>query len=97
MKYIQYVELMCSCCKKRPVVVKGLCKTCYARMKYRKENGIPLDSPKYSSSYGKTYKKVLELYKSDSISQSEIARVCGVSRQRVHTIIKKYKKESESA
>lgn len=93
----KFEEKVCSCCNKQPAYAKGLCRACYARVKYRKKNGIPLDVPKYSTLHKETFNTVMSLSDVDSMSQSEIARVCGVSRQRVHTIIKKYKKESESA
>lgn len=93
----QFDNEICSCCNQSPATISGMCTRCYGRVHYRKGKNIPLNAPKYSSLQRKTFDSVIALSKTDSMTQSQMARVCGVSRQRVNQIIKKYKKESESA
>ena len=73
---------MCSLCKKKEAVCKGMCWNCYLKT-YRKSKRLPKRDIRHDRT-----KKIIIDYALNDISQSEIARKYGVSRQRVSTILK---------
>ena len=86
-------DMTCSCCGKLGCVAHNLCHSCYQRkwltgtLEYKKKkHGTNPDN------WGENTRRVFTMYKS-GVSQSDIARNLGISRQRVGQIICTYGKK----
>lgn len=88
-----YEGMMCSYCGDRPASVKGLCKRCYSNFWYVNKNPTSNDHGHRGPSPTFNVKKTLNLL-DEGLSQSEIARIAGVSRQRINFILKNRRKEN---
>lgn len=86
-------DMTCSCCGKLGCVAQNLCPSCYQRkrltgtLEYKKRKRGP--NP---DNWGENTRRVFTMYKS-GVSQSDIARNLGISRQRVSQIICTYGKK----
>ena len=88
-----YEGMMCRYCGDRPASVKGLCKRCYSNFWYVNKNPTSNDHGHRGPSPTFNINKTLNLL-DEGLSQSEIARIAGVSRQRINFIIKNRRKEN---
>lgn len=80
-----YEGIMCNCCKERPAETKGLCKRCYSKLLFRKQVNNLHPGGKRGPDISENTKKALNLLQQGN-TQSEVARIMGVSRQRINKI-----------
>lgn len=88
-----YEGMMCSYCGDRPASVKGLCKRCYNNFWYGNKNPTAYNPGHRGPSPTFNIDQTLKLIE-EGVSQSEIARMAGVSRQRINFILKNRRKEN---
>lgn len=88
-----YEGMTCSCCGKKPAEVKGLCRNCYGCVHYAEKNPTNYKPGKRGPERNETTLKALK-FVNDGMTQSEVARILGVSRQRVSQIVKSKRKEA---
>ena len=82
-----YEGIMCSCCGKEQAEIKGLCKKCYGCLYYASKNPTAYHAGRRGPERNETTLKAMK-FLGDGMKQSEIARILGVSRQRISTIAK---------
>lgn len=88
-----YEGMMCRYCGDRPASVKGLCKKCYSNFWYWNKKHSVNNSVHRGPSPSFNIEQTLNLL-DEGLSQSEIARIAGVSRQRINFILKNRRKEN---
>lgn len=83
-----FAERKCSFCGSDNHYAKGLCEPCYNRLRRTGTLEYKDRSGPRPQTWGENTKRIITLYKS-GMSQSEIAREIGVTRQAVHIVIKR--------
>lgn len=82
-----YEGVPCSCCGNEQAEIKGLCKKCYGCLYYASKNPTAYHAGRRGPERNETTLKAMK-FLGDGMKQSEIARILGVSRQRISTIAK---------
>lgn len=81
------------CGRDRKIYSRGMCASCYTKeVKHEKDSGTFSDlrrCKKERQPQEKTL-EIVELLKSGSMTQTEIAKKFGLTKQRIHSIKKKY-------
>lgn len=85
-----YEGIMCNCCGSRKAQVKGLCRTCYYKSKYTRKNPENSKHGLRGPAQGETTMIVLDLL-GKGVSQTDVSKILNISRQRVHSIVKREK------
>lgn len=82
-----YEGVPCSCCGNEQAEIKGLCKKCYGCLYYASKNPTAYHAGRRGPERSETTLKAMK-FLGDGMKQSEIARILGVSRQRISIIAK---------